>query len=103
MTDNTATEIAVIVDGEPMISATGLSLLLGVPVDEITAHRQANGTTHLPAEWLKAGRRRRGEAASHTGKNEMVAALWYWARKDHNARLEVIDDIYVMVKEEANA
>lgn len=103
MTDDTAIKIATVVDGEPMISAHGLSLLLGVPVDEIAAHRQANGNTHLPAEWLKAGRRRRGEAASHTGKNEMVAALWYWARKDHNARLEVIDDTYVMVGEDAHA
>jgi hypothetical protein len=61
-------------------------------VDEVHAHMQASdtGVITLPLEWLKAGRRRAREAQAHTGCNNMVAVMEYWAGEDHGARLDLV-------------
>lgn len=72
------------VDGEPVISAKGLALLLGVPEDQVRALAATHGTdvAHIPAEWVKAGRRRAKEYQAATGRDDMLGALEYWAEKE---------------------
>ncbi|WP_226950000.1 hypothetical protein [Rhodococcus rhodochrous] len=72
------------INGEPVVSAKGLSLLLGVPVDQVRALAQFRGTgvDALPAEWVKAGLRRSKEYQAATGRDDMLGALEYWARKE---------------------
>lgn len=77
---------------DPQLPAEALSLLLGVPVDDLRAHALVSGTgvMTLPPQWLRAGRQRASEARAHTGSSDMVSGLQYWAEKDHGARLEII-------------
>lgn len=76
------------IDGEPMLSADALSLLFGVPTENITKfskeHSTAAGTV-FPHTWLQAGRRRAREAAAATGENDIFTALTYWAARDRDA------------------
>jgi hypothetical protein len=72
------------IDGEPVVSAKGLSLLLGVPVDQVRALALFRGTgvDALPAEWVKAGKRRAKEYSAATGRDDMLGALEYWAQRE---------------------
>lgn len=82
-----------VVHGEPMIDVTAMSLLFGVDEKLIAAQRRRsfNGsTTSFPDEWFRNGRRRAKEAASRTGRNDMVSSLEYWAHKDRGAQLNII-------------
>ncbi|OBB07093.1 hypothetical protein A5668_01385 [Mycolicibacterium fortuitum] len=75
----------------PLLPAEAMSLLMGVPVEEIRAHsggEQGTGVMTLPQEWVKAGRRRAKEAHAH-GHGGMVEAMTYWAARDHGACLEI--------------
>ncbi|ORB75943.1 hypothetical protein BST44_02740 [Mycobacterium scrofulaceum] len=67
------------------LSADAMSLLLGVPAANI---RQLDQEP-LPEVWVKAGQRRRKEAVAHTGSNEIIEGLRYWAAHDHDAVLEI--------------
>lgn len=67
--------VATIIDGEPMFSALGLSILTGYPESAIT------GGQPIPASALKAGRRRASEAAAATGKRDLDVCLPYLAQK----------------------
>ncbi|MGV0778735.1 hypothetical protein [Mycolicibacterium elephantis] len=87
MTDTNRTEIVRLVDGEPMISATGMSLLLGVPVTEVEQLRAGYGTSYLPADWVQRGQRRAKEAKRWGRSDAMLDALAYWAQKDFGADL----------------
>lgn len=87
---NTITIRVTDIDGEPMLDATAMSLLFGVRTEEVSALPIGNGTTRLPTEWLKRGRRRAREAMAHTGSDAMLDNLRYWARQDHAAELEVV-------------
>ncbi|ORM29237.1 hypothetical protein [Williamsia sp. 1135] len=75
------------VDGEPFLSTDALSLLLGVDEGLIaerfkqTDPSTSAGVMLLPEAWMKQGRRRAREAMAHTGSNDMLSALRYWARK----------------------
>jgi hypothetical protein len=87
------------IDGEPVLSADALSLMFGVPTELILAHTA--GATHvvpgrvahasLPEEWLRAGRRRAGEARAATGSSHLVDGLEYWAAK-LGAKLVFVDE-----------
>lgn len=72
------------IDGEPVVSAKGLSVLLGVPVDQVRALAQFRGTgvDSLPPEWVKAGIRRSKEYQAATGRNDMLGALEYWQQRE---------------------
>jgi hypothetical protein len=76
----------------PLLPAEAMSLLMGVPVEEMRAHGRSvsNGVMTLPPEWVRAGRQRAREAQAHTGIDDMVSCLQYWALKDHSARLEIV-------------
>lgn len=80
-----------VIDGEPMIDKTGMSLLFGVAEELVTA-LTANGPAPIPDEWIRNGKRRAKEAAAHTGSNDMVSSLTYWARKDRGAELRIVYD-----------
>jgi hypothetical protein len=69
-----------------------MSLLMGVPAEEIRAHGRSagNGVMAPPPNWVSAGRRRAKEAQAHTGSDDMVSGLKYWAQKDHGARLKIV-------------
>lgn len=72
------------IDGEPVVSAKGLSVLLGVPVDQVRALALFRGTgvAALPPEWVKAGLRRAKEYQAATGHDDMLGALEYWAARE---------------------
>lgn len=73
-------------DGEPKLDAPGGALLYGVTVDQITAI--APGL--VPAEWIRAMRRRANEAFAATGGEDLLDILEYWARKEHQAELVLV-------------
>ncbi|BBY19022.1 hypothetical protein [Mycolicibacterium litorale] len=75
--------------GERLMSATAVALLMGVPVAEVEQVWDTSvGPACLPAEWIKAGKRRSAEARAHTGGTSAAIALAYWARKDFGAEIE---------------
>ena len=91
--DHQLTLTVKVLNGEPMIDETALSLLFGVDEELVAAQGRrdtANGYRTLPAEWLRAGRRRARESAAHTGSNGMVSSLTYWVRKDRGAELQIV-------------
>ncbi|WP_406816191.1 hypothetical protein [Mycobacterium sp. M23085] len=96
MSDNTPLSMKLtikVVNGEPLIDATALSLLFGVGEELVTAlsaRDTTNGYTTFPPEWIRNGRRRAREAFAHTKSNDMVSSLTYWARKDRGAELQLV-------------
>lgn len=76
-----------------LMPAEAMSLLLGVPVEEVHAHimGEHGGLTNLrlPNKWVGQGRRRTSEARASTGKEDVVSILRYWAEKEHGAELEI--------------
>ncbi|MDQ1250374.1 MAG: hypothetical protein QG597_4753 [Actinomycetota bacterium] len=79
------------IDGDdPMMDSAGMQLLYGVTADEIRALFGPFGTGAIPPEWIKRSRRRHKEAAAATGSEDLDDALTYWARKDHNAELDLV-------------
>ncbi|MCV7091767.1 hypothetical protein [Mycobacterium interjectum] len=91
--DHQLTLTVKVINGEPMLDATAMSLLLGVDEQLIAALPRrdfANGYTPIPQEWIRNGKRRAKEAAAHTGSNDMVSSLTYWAAKDRGAELQIV-------------
>ncbi|BBZ60139.1 hypothetical protein [Mycolicibacterium monacense] len=78
------------VDGEPMLDSEAMALLFGVRTEDVRALPTVNGVSTIPREWVKRGRQRTREAMAHTGSDFIIDGLRYWARRDHNAELEVI-------------
>jgi hypothetical protein len=78
-----------VVDGEPMIDTTAMSLLFGIPETAIAAHFNGNTLT-LPAEWVRAGKRRAKEASARTGSDGLLPTLAYWAAEGYGATLEIV-------------
>ncbi len=78
------------VDTDPMLDSQALGLLFGVSVADVLALPMKDGTSPIPREWIKRGRRRTREAMAHTGSDFIMDTLRYWAQKDHNADLEVV-------------
>ncbi len=85
-------ELARMIDGEPMLTASAMSLLLGVDTDAIYQHRAKHGPMYLPETWVKQGRRRAGEAKAHTDSEALLDSLRYWAAKDY--AVEVLEDAF---------
>lgn len=103
-TDNDGrVELARMLNDEPMLSATALSLLLGIPVADLERVRTDHGTCtmYVPEIWVKGGRRRTREAQANTGCDDMISGLAYWAAKDHDAVLEIDDHgvVYMVTSE----
>jgi hypothetical protein len=71
------------------ISMEGVSLLLGVPVADLEVN-PLTGKSNVPKDWVQRGRRRAREAMAHTGGDDMVSVMEYWAAKEHDARLELV-------------
>ncbi|CAN5407604.1 hypothetical protein BH09ACT7_BH09ACT7_05030 [soil metagenome] len=74
----------------PSFSPEALSLLTGVPADEIRA-AGISTIEGLPLEWIQAGRRRSAEAAAITGTEDTMTTFRYWASKDRNVELILRD------------
>lgn len=67
-------------DGKTVMSPTALALLCGIKVEDVDTSWQA--VEDLPAEWMKAARRRTREAGSRVNSNNVVDILRYWVRKE---------------------
>lgn len=91
MATTTRIELLRVTDGEPLLTATAMSLLLGVPVADLHNARRddTKGTMYLPNEWMKNGKRRTREAMAHTGDTDLISGLTYWAHQDHGASVEI--------------
>ena len=91
MTDPITVRILVL-DGEPLIDNQCRSLLLGVEVEALRGLPVEKGSSSVPREWVKLGRRHAREAQSHTGSNAMIDSLRFdtlevaeaaiWAMRD---------------------
>jgi hypothetical protein len=68
------------IDGELCIDNAGIRLLLGLSEEQAAAMLNL---TDMPAEWHQQGRRRSKEAAAHTGSEDLLDILEYWAAKDY--------------------
>lgn len=78
-------ELYAIHDGEPMLSAKGMAVLFGLPLDEIQEASRRAGTKEqllIPADWMRRGRLRAKEAQAATGETDMHSALMYWYGKE---------------------
>lgn len=71
-----------------MLPVEAMSLLLGVPAEEIRVRKLFNSAMALPPDWLKSGRCRAKEAQAH-GHTNMAGAMNYRAKKDHGADLVI--------------
>jgi hypothetical protein len=91
MTDTGRIELARMIDGEPMIGVGGMSLLFGMPTTDVEQLRIEHGTTHLPDDWVRRGKRRAKEAKRWGQSGAMLDALAYWAAKDLDAHL--VEDV----------
>jgi hypothetical protein len=78
------------INGEPMLDSAAMALLFGVELEAVRALPMTNGTSPIPREWIKRGRRRASEAKAHTGSHALLDSLRYWARRDHGAEVEVV-------------
>ncbi|WP_137149466.1 hypothetical protein [Mycolicibacterium sp. CR10] len=87
---NTITTRIKNVDAEPMLDTEAMALIFGVDPAAVLALPTVDGTSRIPREWVRRGRRRAKEAQAHTGSDFILDALHYWARKDHGATLEVV-------------
>lgn len=82
------------VNGEPMMSATAISLLFGVDSGVVEQYMRTNiigCALRFPPEWIKAGKRRGKEAAAATGSNDVFDILAYWAQRDLGAEIVFTD------------
>lgn len=98
-------ELLRVTDGEPLLTAKAMSLLLGVPVADLHGARRdhTNNIMYLPNEWVKNGKRRTNEAMAHTGDTDLISGLTYWAYQDHGASIEIeADGTVYMVTPEAS-
>ncbi len=76
-------------NGHPMPSLAALSLLFGVPEEQIAAA----DPLRLPTAWKIAAGRRRDEATAALGvDHDVLDALQYWAAKDLNTTIVVCGD-----------
>ncbi|MDV2477844.1 hypothetical protein F8M49_25050 [Rhodococcus zopfii] len=75
------------IDGEPVLSAAGMALLLGVTEEQMCAQAARSGTaiTELPEAWVKSGRRRSKEYQAATGRDDVLGALEFWQARDGEA------------------
>lgn len=74
------------INGEPMVSTAGMSLLFGVSEELCDAEirrQQLMGAEGFvpPGEWVRNGRRRAAEYRAHTGRNDAEGALEYWSQR----------------------
>ena len=75
-------------DGDdPKFDAAATVLLFGVTVEQI----EAVSPGPIPADWIKAMRRRANEAFAATGGEDFLDILQYWARRDHGAELVLVE------------
>lgn len=75
-----------------LVPAEEVSLLLGVPIEEVHARTRGEhglANMQLPNKWVRQGRRRASEARASTGKDDVVSVLRYWAEQEHGAELEI--------------
>jgi len=96
-TNHQPTVLITEVNGQDVMSADALALLWGIPADDITAYMQTHVIDELvdfPLEWLKAGKRRVKEASAAVGTNQLLDVLAYWAARDRDADIVLIDDAH---------
>jgi len=84
VTDTANNNLYAELNGEPMISALALARLMGVTEAEMTAQMTSQGgnSFRLPAEWIRAGRRRMREYSAHTGQEDIWGAIDWWSARD---------------------
>lgn len=85
MTDSS---LYTIINGEPMVSAEGMGLLMGVPVEQVrkAIGKGAAGVVTIPTLWIKNGRRRRKECAAALGHEpSLTESVDYWAAVERGA------------------
>ena len=90
MSDTITIEIHDVDTDEPMLDSQAMALLFGVPVKDVLALPMTDGTSPIPREWARRGKRRANEAQAHTGSDFILDILQFWAQKDHGANLEVV-------------
>lgn len=73
------------INGKQMCGVEGVALMLGVPADQIDINEP------MPPEWLEQAKTRADEAAEHTGSRDLFDAWAYWARKDHDAEIQLVE------------
>lgn len=89
-TTNTYTITVTMINGEPMLDSAALALMFGVDPEAVRGLPVHGAVSTIPTAWIQQGRRRTREAAARVGSTAFDAVLGYWARRDHDAELEVI-------------
>jgi hypothetical protein len=80
------------------MDAAAMALFIGVDAAAVRAlpvidDGSTFGDVQLPAEWFTSGQRRSREAQAHTNSDSTIDVLNYWARRDHDAEVEVVDSL----------
>lgn len=73
------------VQGQQMMCISGLALVLGVKPDQIQLGRP------ISPEFIEQARLRADEAHEATGTRDLINALAYWAYKDYDAELRLVE------------
>jgi hypothetical protein len=75
------------INGSQALGSEAIALLYGVDAEVVRASVNFDGPDHhdvadIPADWMKAARRRWREASAVTGSDELLSVLGYWAQRD---------------------
>ena len=73
------------INGQQMCGVEGVALMIGVPADQIDPNAP------MPPEWLEQAATRADEAAEATGTRDLFDAWAYWARKDFDAEIRLVE------------
>lgn len=73
------------VQGQQMMCISGLALMLGVKPDQIQLD------SPISPEFIEQARLRADEAHEATGTRDLIDALAYWAAKDYDAELRLVE------------
>jgi hypothetical protein len=73
------------INGQQMCGVEGVALMIGVPADQIDPNAP------MPPEWMEQAKIRADEAAEATGTRDLFDAWAYWARKDFDAEIRLVE------------
>ena len=62
-----------------MLDGQAMALFFGVDLAAVNALPMEDGTSPIPREWVRRGKRRASEARAHTGSSELIDAMEFWA------------------------
>jgi hypothetical protein len=85
--------LMVVKDGRLDPTDSGLAILLGAPIEELTpVVGDIRHADNLPIDWKHVGRQRASEAKAHSDSDNPVDVIAYWALQMWGSRISLSVD-----------